>query len=122
MSIKELDLEVKKVLKEANAKNIIWERVSEYNGVSLYSKALFYILDIKYYQNIFARMSTMLNLETGIPFKEAILEGKEIVSKCCNGKVVVNEISSLDYLACEGYAEIIRKKFLNDVKVVISNE
>lgn len=48
--------------------------------------------------------------------------GKEIVSKCYKGKVVVNEISSFDYLACEGYAEIIRKKFLNDVKVVISNE
>lgn len=121
MSIKELDLEVKNILKEAKVKNIIWERVSRYNGVSMYSKALFYILDIKYYKNIFAKMSVKLNLETGIPFREAILEGKEVVSKCCKGKVV-NEYTSLDYLACEGYAEIIRKKFLNDVKVVINNE
>jgi hypothetical protein len=119
MSVKELDLEVKKVLKEAKVKNIIWESISKYNGVSTYSKALFYVLDIKYYQNIFARMATMLNLGTGIPFKEAILEGKEVVSKCCKGKDFEN---SLDYLACEGYAEIIRKKCLNDVKVVISNE
>lgn len=121
MSIKELDLEVKKVLKEAKAKNIIWERISRYNGVSMYSKALFYVLDIKYYSNIFTRMATMLNLETGIPFKEAILEGKEAVIKYCLGKIM-NEHTSWDYLACEGYAEIIRKKYLNDVKVVINNE
>ena len=112
MSIKELDLEVKKVLKEAKVKNIIWESISIYRGVSTYSKALFYVLDIKYYQNIFTKMATMLNMETGIPFKEAILEGKEVVS----------DWNSLDYLACEGYAEIIRKKCLNDGKAVISNE
>lgn len=121
MSVKELDLEVKKVLKEAKVKNIIWESISRYNGASTYSKALFYILDIKYYSNIFTRMATILNLETGIPFKEAILEGKEVVSKYCKGKVV-KEYMSFDYLACEGYAEIIRKKCLNDGKVVISNE
>jgi len=121
MSVKELDLEVKKVLKEAKMNHILWVRVSIYNGVSIYSKALFYVLDIKHYKNIFSRMSTMLHLETGIPFKEAILEGKEVVGKCCKGKVV-DEYTSFDYLACEGYAEIIRKKFLNDGKVVISNE
>lgn len=119
MSVKELDLEVKKVLKEAKVKNIIWESISRYNGVSLYSKALFYVLDIKYYSNIFTRMAAILNLETGMPFKEAILEGKEVVNKYCKGKDFEN---SLDYLACEGYAEIIRKMYLNDGKAVISNE
>lgn len=120
MSVKELDLEVKKVLKEAKVKNIIWERVSKYNGVSTYSKALFYVLDIKYYHNIFSRMATLLNLETRIPFKEAILEGKEAVNKYCKEKTIKEYM--MDYLACEGYAEIIRRKFLNDGKVVISNE
>ena len=119
MSVKELDLEVKKVLKEAKVKNIIWERVAKYNGVSLYSKALFYVLDIKYYSNIFSRMAALLNLETGMPFREAILEGKEVVSKYCKGKDFEN---SLDYLACEGYAEIIRRMCLNNGKAVISNE
>ena len=119
MSIKELDLEVKKVIKEAKVKNIIWEKVSKYNGVSTYSKALFYVLDIKYYQNIFSRMATMLNLETKIPFGEAILEGKEVVSYCRQIKDFEN---SLDYLACEGYAEIIRRMCLNDGKAVINNE
>ena len=94
MSVKELDLEVKKVLKEAKVKNIIWEKIARYNGVSMYSKALFYVLDIKYYSNIFSRMAALLNLETGIPFKEAILEGKEIVNKYCKGKDFEN---SLDY-------------------------
>lgn len=121
MSIKELDLEVKKVLKEAKVKNIIWERVVAYHGATIYSKALFYVLDIKYYNNIFSRMGTMLNLETKIPFKEAILEGKEIVSKYCKDKII-NEHTSLDYLACEGYAEIIRKRCLSNGKVVINNE
>lgn len=121
MSIKELDLEVKKVLKEVKANHNLWYDVVVYNGVSTYSKALFYILDIKYYNNIFSRMSTMLNLETRIPFKEAILEGKEIVGKYCKDKII-NEYTSLDYLACEGYAEIIRKRCLDNGKVVISNE
>jgi hypothetical protein len=120
MSIKELDLEVKKVLKEAKANHILWESISKYNGVSTYSKALFYVLDIKYYQNIFARMATMLNLETKIPFKEAILEGKEALALYCN-KELAEGHTSLDYLACEGYAEIIRKRYLNN-GAVISNE
>lgn len=120
MSIKELDLETKKVLKEAKTNHILWESVSKYNGVSTYSKALFYVLDIKYYNNIFSRMVTLLNLETRIPFKEAILEGKEAVNKYCKEKTIKEYMMA--YLACEGYAEIIRKKCLNDVKAVISNE
>lgn len=120
MSIKELDLEVKKVLKEAKVNHILWESISKYNGVSTYSKALFYVLDIKYYQNIFLRMATMLNLKTGVPFSEAILEGKEALALYCNKKLVEGH-TSLDYLACEGYAEIIRKRYLNN-GAVINNE
>ncbi len=119
MSIKELDLEVKRVMWEAKENYLLAETIARYAGVSWYSKALFYVLDINHYQNIFARMATMLNLETGIPFKEAILEGKKVVVN--NGKVI-NEYMNLDYLACEGYAEIIRKRCLNSGKVVISNE
>lgn len=120
MSIKELDLEVKKVLKEAKTNHILWESVSKYNGVSTYSKALFYVLDIKYYHNIFTRMATILNLETRIPFVEAILEGEKALALYCNKKVIEWH-TTCDYLACEGYAEIIRKKCLND-GAVISNE
>lgn len=120
MSIKELDLEAKKVLKEAKTNHILWESVSKYNGVSTYSKALFYILDIKYYHNIFTKIATMLNLETRIPFVEAILEGEKALALYCN-KEMVEGHTSWDYLACEGYAEIIRKRYLNN-GVVISNE
>lgn len=120
MSIKELDLEAKKVLKEAKTNHILWESVSKYNGVSTYSKALFYVLDIKYYNNIFTRMATLLNLETGVPFKQAALEGKKALALYCN-KEMVEGHTSFDYLACEGYAEIIRKKFLNN-GAVINNE
>ena len=120
MSIKELDLEVKKVIWEAKGNHLLAETIVRYNGVNWYSKALFYVLDIKHYQNIFPRMATMLNLETGIPFIEAILEGKKVVGEYCKGKTI-NEHTSLDYLACEGYAEIIRKRCL-DRKVVINNE
>ena len=120
MSIKELDLEVKKVLKEAKVKNIIWERVAKYNGVSTYSKALFYVLDIKYYSNIFTRMAALLNLETGVPFNQAVIEGEKALALYCNKKF--DEWPSRDYLACEGYSEIIRRMCLNNGKVVINNE
>ena len=120
MSIKELDLEVKKVLKEAKVNHILWESISKYNGVSTYSKALFYVLDIKYYHNIFSRMATLLNLETKIPFKEAVIEGEKALALYCK-KEMVEGHTSWDYLACEGYAEIIRKRYLNN-GAVINNE
>lgn len=105
----ELDLEVKKVIKEAESDSSLKASIERTTGINWYSKALFQMLSRKYRLGDFTALSEVFYQITRIPLDVAINIGKKVS--------VVYSLSMRDYIACEGYAEIISGK-----RKVINNE
>ena len=107
----ELDLEVKKAMKEAESDSSLKASIERTMGINWYSKALFQILSRKYCLGDFTRLSKVFYQITRIPLEEALNIGKKV----CKYYYINDPIR--DYITCEGYAMIISGK-----KKVISNE
>lgn len=107
----ELDLEVKKVIKEAESDSSLKASIERTMGINWYSKALFQMLSRKYRLGDFTRLSKVFYQITGITPEEALNIGKKV----CKYYYINDPIR--DYITCEGYAEIISCK-----RKVISNE
>ena len=107
----ELDLEVKKAIKEAETDSSLKASIERTMGINWYSKTLFQILSRKYCLGDFTRLSKVFYQITGITPEEALNIGKKV----CKYYYINDPIR--DYIICEGYAEIISGK-----RKVISNE
>jgi hypothetical protein len=80
-------------------------------GINWYSKALFQLLSRKYCLGDFTALRGIFYQITGTQLEEAINIGKKV----CKYYYINDPIR--DYIACEGYAEIISGK-----RKVINNE
>jgi hypothetical protein len=107
----ELDLEVKEFIKEAENDSSLKASIERTMGINWYSKALFQLLSRKYCLGDFTRLSNIFYQITGIQLEEAVNIGKKV----CKYYYINDPIR--DYIACEGYAEIISGK-----RKVINNE
>lgn len=107
----ELDLEVKKVIKEAESDSSLKASIERTMGINWYSKTLFQILSRKYRLGDFTRLSKVFYQITKIPLDVAL----NIGMKVCKYYYINDPIR--DYITCEGYAEIISCK-----RKVINNE
>ena len=107
----ELDLEVKKVIKEAESDSNLKASIERTMGINWYSKALFQMLNRKYCLGDFTRLSKKFYQITRVPLEEALNIGKKV----CKYYYINDPIR--DYIICEGYAEIISGK-----RKVINNE
>ena len=107
----ELDLEVKKAIKEAESDSSLKASIERTMGINWYSKALFQMLSRKYCLGDFTRLSKVFCQITGITPEEAL----NIGMKVCKYYYINDPIR--DYITCEGYAMIISGK-----RKVISNE
>ena len=107
----ELDLEVKKVIKEAESDSSLKASIERTMGTNWYSKALFQMLSRKYCLGDFTRLSKKFYDITQIPLDVALNIGKKV----CKYYYINDPIR--DYIICEGYAEIISGK-----RKVINNE
>lgn len=107
----ELDLEVKKVIKEAESDSSLKASIERTMGINWYSKALFQMLSRKYCLGDFTRLSKVFYQITGITPEEALNIGKKV----CKYYYINDPIR--DYITCEGYAMIISCK-----RKIISNE
>lgn len=105
----ELDLEVKKLMKEAESDSSIKASIERTMGINWYSKTLFQMLSRKYCLGDFTRLKEVFYQITGITPEEALNIGKKVS--------VSYSLYMRDYIACEGYAEIISGK-----RKVINNE
>jgi hypothetical protein len=104
-------LEVKKFIKEAESDSSIKASLERTMGINWYSKALFQLLSRKYCLGDFTALRIVFYQITGIQLEEAINIGKKV----CKYYYINDPIR--DYIACEGYAEIISGK-----RKVINNE
>lgn len=109
--IESLNLEVKKVIKEAESDSSLKASIERTMGINWYSKALFKMLSRKYCLGDFTRLSKVFYQITRIPLNVAL----NIGIKVCKYYYINDTIR--DYIICEGYAEIISGK-----RKVISNE
>ena len=107
----ELDLEVKKAMKEAESDSSLKASIERTMGINWYSKTLFQMLSRKYRLGDFTRLREVFYQITQIPLEEAVNIGKKV----CKYYYINDPIR--DYITCEGYAEIISGK-----RKVISNE
>lgn len=107
--IESLNLEVKKVMKEAETDSNLKASLERTMGINWYSKALFQMLSRKYCLGDFTALSKIFYQITGIPLEQAVNIGKKVS--------VSYSLYMRDYIACEGYAEIISGK-----RKVINNE
>ena len=102
--IESLNLEVKKLMKEAESDSSLKASLERTMGINWYSKALFQMLSRKYRLGDFTRMREVFYQITRITPEEALNIGKKV----CKYYYINDPIR--DYIICEGYAEIIRKK------------
>ena len=109
--IESLNLEVKKVMKEAETDSNLKASLERTMAINWYSKALFQMLSRKYCLGDFTALSKIFYQITGIPLEQAVNIGKKV----CKYYYINDPIK--DYIACEGYAMIISGK-----RKVISNE
>lgn len=109
--IESLDLEAKKVIKEAESDSSLKASIERTMGINWYSKTLFQMLSRKYCLGDFTRLSKVFYQITRIPLDVALNIGKKV----CKYYYINDPIR--DYITCEGYAEIISGK-----RKVINNE
>jgi hypothetical protein len=109
--IESLDLEVKEFIKEAESDSSIKASLERTMGINWYSKALFQLLSRKYCLGDFTALSVVFYQITGTQLEGALNIGKKV----CKYYYINDPIR--DYIACEGYAEIISGK-----RKVINNE
>lgn len=109
--IESLDLEAKKVIKEAESDSSLKASIERTMGINWYSKALFQMLSRKYCLGDFTSLSKVFYQITRIPLDVAL----NIGMKVCKYYYINDPIRY--YITCEGYAEIISGK-----RKVISNE